>query len=597
MKEVFVILFKLGLRPWILALAIILAFISASLEGISIGLLIPLFNGLIGTDFKFIENIKSLKPVLKLLPENVASHNSGIFALLILLILILIIFKNISYYFSAISVLHQVRSFANKLRKTIYNRYLSFGKLFFDRNNIGSLHQILVTNTDQIARELYLLQNHLYSFFTLFVYLVMMLIISFKLTAIVLLAFPFLYYGLKWIMSKIENASLFYATSYLKMGNKISDALGCIPLVKAYSNEQDERELFAGISDSVEKIEFNIDKKRTLINPIQEVIVFIVVLLLIAWIAFFYLKEHSNTFAGYMVFLLILRRSMSVFGSFNNMKSSFAYLKGPLAEVNKILGDDEKHFIYNGKKIFAGLKDKIEFVSVSFSYMQEISALDKISFSVEKGSVVALVGQTGSGKTTLINLLMRFYEVTSGQILINGVSISEYTLSSLRAQIALVSQETYLFNDSLRSNLIYGLKNIPKESVLIDILKKSRLYDFVRKLPDGLESTLGDKGVKLSGGEKQRVSIARAMLKNAEILILDEATSSLDSETEKLIQEALDELIKNKTVIVIAHRLSTVKNADKIIVLEKGKIIEEGSLTELVNNKERFYDFWEAQRF
>ncbi len=597
MKEIFSILFKFRLSPWILALSIGLSFLSASLEGVSIGLLIPLLNGLISSDFKFLENIKILHKLLNLLPESISRHNSSLFIFLTLLIFASIIIKNILNYFASISVLYQVRRFANNLRKTIYDRYLSFGKLFFDRNNLGNLHQILATNTDQIARELYSLQNHLYNLFTLFVYIIMMICISFKLTAIVLLAFPFLYYSLRWLINKIENTSLSYSNSYSRMGSKISDSLSCIPLVKAYTNEQKEKEWFSHISDSLERIEFNIDKKRTLIPPVQEIIMLCMILLLIVSIAFFYIKEQSATFASYMVFLLILRRSVGTFGSFNNMKASFAYLKGPFTEIKNILSDNEKYFIAEGNKEFKGLKQTIQFDHVSFSYLEGVSTVKDISFTVEKGNIVALVGQSGSGKTTLINLLMRFYEPYSGEISIDGVNINEFTLKSLRSKMALVSQETYLFNTSLRANLTYGLEYVPDDLALIEVLKKAKLYDYVQKLPEGLETTVGDRGVKLSGGEKQRVSIARAMLKNAEILILDEATSSLDSETEKLIQEALNELIKDKTVIVIAHRLSTVKNADKIIVLENGEIQEEGSLSKLVSNKHKFYKYWTAQRF
>jgi ABC-type multidrug transport system fused ATPase/permease subunit len=211
--------------------------------------------------------------------------------------------------------------------------------------------------------------------------------------------------------------------------------------------------------------------------------------------------------------------------------------------------------------------------------------------------MTAIVGQTGSGKTTLINLLMRFYDIPKNSIKIDDDDIKDLTIKSLRRYIAIVSQETQLFNESLRTNLVYGLDNEISDEEAISALKKARLYDYVSKLPEGIDTFIGDKGVKLSGGEKQRLAIARALLKGSEILILDEATSSLDTKTERLIQEAINEAIKDKTSIVIAHRLSTIKHADKIVVLENGNVAEQGTLKELLKMKGLFYQYWEEQKF
>jgi len=197
----------------------------------------------------------------------------------------------------------------------------------------------------------------------------------------------------------------------------------------------------------------------------------------------------------------------------------------------------------------------------------------------------------------LINLILCFYECPPSSIFVDDCDIKEFTAKSLRKHTALVSQETLLFNDSLRANIVYGLHRDVSEEEFIEISKKARLYDFIMSLPDKLDTLIGDRGVMLSGGEKQRVSIARALLKKAEILILDEATSSLDTHTERLIQEAIDEAVKGRTTIVIAHRLSTIRNADKIIVIGNGRVAEEGSLNELLAKKGKFYEYWEEQKF
>ena len=223
--------------------------------------------------------------------------------------------------------------------------------------------------------------------------------------------------------------------------------------------------------------------------------------------------------------------------------------------------------------------------------------LNDINFSIEKGKVTAIVGETGAGKSTIVNLLLRFYDCPPNTIFIDGTDVRRFTVRSLRDHMALVTQEGYLFNDTLKNNILYGLKQDVSNKKLLKAIDKARLSDFVNNLPKGLDTVIGDRGVRLSGGEKQRLAIARAMLKSAEIIILDEATNALDAQTEKLIQGAIYEAIAGKTAIVIAHRFSTIRNADKIVVMENKKIIEEGTVSKLLEEKGKFYQYWQAQRF
>ena len=232
---------------------------------------------------------------------------------------------------------------------------------------------------------------------------------------------------------------------------------------------------------------------------------------------------------------------------------------------------------------------------LSFSYDGNLKILDNVSIKIKSGQTTALVGPSGSGKTTLVHLLLRFYDCSPNSIYIDKTDISKFELESLRAKIALVSQDTQLFNDTLRNNICYGVDKDYDEKDLTRVLEQAKLTDFVESLPKKLETEVGDRGVQLSGGQKQRVSIARAILRAPEILILDEATSALDSSTEKLVQEAIDQLVVNKTVIVIAHRFSTLKNADQIITLDKGKVTEVGALSELLDKGGAFAKLWQDQ--
>jgi subfamily B ATP-binding cassette protein MsbA len=268
-----------------------------------------------------------------------------------------------------------------------------------------------------------------------------------------------------------------------------------------------------------------------------------------------------------------------------------------LREVDKVFNDNDKCFISEGTSELKKIDEKIEFQHLNFSYSQGTEALKDINFSVNKGEMTAIIGSSGGGKTTLINMIMRFYKPSSGRIEIDGVDITNFTLKSLRNKIALVSQETFLFNASLRFNMLYGLNREVDDKTLFDAMEKAQISDFILSLPRGIDTEIGDRGVKLSGGERQRISIARAILKNAEVIILDEATSSLDSITENKIKIAIEELTQDKTTIAIAHRLSTIKNTNNIVVLEKGRIVEQGQPEELLKKKGKFYQYWQEQKF
>lgn len=588
---------KLGLHPFVFLIPALLGFLGAFFEGMSFGLLIPTIKGVIEGDPSFVRNLPLFKDILRWFPHALEGKNSTVFAFLFGLILVSVLAKNFFRYLSAITVSRQLNQFANTLRKFIYGRYLGFGKLFFDQHNVGHLHQILTGHTAVIASHLNVFNQSLYAFFTLAAYLVIMATISWPLTLMIVALFPFFHWAVGWLIRKIAQTSEMHTISTADLARNISNALTCIPLVKAYTNEEREKEWFAHASNQLERFQFNMDKKMLLIAPIQEVILFSTVLLLAGLTSFFWVYEKKGEIAGYLVFFVLLKRSFSTFGAVNYIQASLASIQGPILEIMKILDTGKEYIVPNGTKRFTGLKKEITFNRLNFSYLKGIQTLRDVTFSVEKGKTTALVGPSGAGKTTLISLIMRFYDTPPGTLFLDGVDIREFTSSSLHSKIALVSQETQLFNASFRMNLKYGLNGQVAEREMETAVMKARLSDLIASLPDGLDTEIGDRGVKLSGGEKQRLSLARAILKEAEIIILDEATSALDSMTERLIQEAIDNALQGRTAVVIAHRLSTIKYADKVVVIEKGRIVEEGRLDELLIKKGHFYQYWEAQRF
>jgi ABC-type multidrug transport system fused ATPase/permease subunit len=570
--------------------------LAAFFDVISIVGLIPITKGIISGNFAFTRQFPLFDKLFRGTPGNVIP-NTTIFIILIAVVFFSSVVRSTLQYLAALIISFQVRKFSNIMRQVIFNRYLSFGKMFFDKSNSGYLQTVLLNFPTMVTNELRTIELLMDSIFRLVVYLLIMFIISWRLALLVTLLFPVLNLLLRIIIKKIDKSSKSYALSFAKLSGYASNILTCIPLVKLYSQEKIENSKFAKLSTDIEKIAFSVDKKQKLILPIQEIVFLTAILILVSFAAFIIVKERAGEIATFLVFFFILRRAATSFGHFYSMQASLAIISGPIAALMEMLGDNGKYFIPQGDKEFKGLENAIEIRHLYFSYVPGVEVLNNVSFTINKGSKVAIVGPTGSGKTTLANLLLRFYDCNPESIFIDGVDIRSFTSQSLGKHMSLVSQDPLLFNDTLRNNITYGLNRDVSEDELVMVVKKARLYDYVVNLPEKMETFIGDKGVRLSGGEKQRLSIARAIIKNAEILFLDEATSSLDSHTERLVQEAIDEAVKERTTIVIAHRFSTIKNADGILVIENGKLIEYGPLDELLSKKGKLFEYWQQQKF
>ncbi|KAB2820248.1 MAG: ATP-binding cassette domain-containing protein [Candidatus Dadabacteria bacterium] len=258
--------------------------------------------------------------------------------------------------------------------------------------------------------------------------------------------------------------------------------------------------------------------------------------------------------------------------------------------VFDLVRTDNKTQITDGELVYSGLENGITFDTVTFSYNEgERAALSGTNFFIPKGKTTAIVGKSGAGKSTVINLLLRFYDPQSGSVLIDGKPLPDYEVKSYLRHVGMVSQDTFIFNDTVRNNIAFGLTDDYTDDIIVDAAKRAGADEFISALPEGYDTMLGERGIRLSGGQRQRISIARATLKNPEILILDEATSSLDTATEQLIHRAITELSRNRTVIIIAHRFSTIKNADQIIVLKDGRVVESGCESDLMKLKGEFY--------
>lgn len=602
---------KAGVRWQVFILPSLFSVAAGLAEAVNIAILLPLCRGLVAGNYDFLKTQSWFLRVGGFLHLDRLS-NTLIFALLLATVFISAAGKSICEYFSILIVSKEIRLFSNNLRKLLFGRFITFGKLFFDQSSLGVIYQHLIATTQRISYDLKSYQLALTVLCQLVVYLGTMFAICWQLTLAAFFMFPLLHFASSWLVHKIRISSSEHAAAADELAQKIFNVFSAMLLVKSYHAEELEKKSFARVSDSVERLEFSIDKKDGLIMPLQEFVFLVVMLLLVGVVAVLVRYHVVSDFSKFLVFFYILKRSSSHFKTLNSIRTSYAVSIGQWQNVLGVLEDDGKHFVKSGPKEFRGLSRSIEVKGLSFSYPSRPGALKDCSFVVEKGKMTALVGETGSGKSTVVNLLCRFYEAPKGTVLIDGVDINEFSLGSFYRHVAYVSQDIQLMNDSFRANLLYGLDaaSIPEEKILLT-LERARLSDYVKRLEAGLDTPLkergrrqndatakvGDRGVRLSGGEKQRLSLARAMLKEADILVLDEATSALDSATERLIQDSIMEAARGRTSFVIAHRLSTIKHADKIIVFHDGRVVEEGKLQDLLEKKGRFYELWEAQKF
>ena len=414
------------------------------------------------------------------------------------------------------------------------------------------------------------------------IYLIGMIVISWQLTVFVLVLLPLAGYVMGQVGKKLKRKSLEGQQQWGGLMSQIEETLGGLRIIKAFNAEKKIQARFESSNDRFRRTTIRIYRRQQMAHPMSEFLGTILIVAVLWFGGTLILGKNATidapTFIFYMVILYSVINPLKDFA-----KAGYNIPKGlaSMERVDKILKAENKIKEIPNPKPLKGLNDKIEFKDISFSYDGKREVLKHVNLTVPKGKTIALVGQSGSGKSTLVDLLPRYHDVQEGDITIDGTSIRDVRIADLRSLIGNVNQEAILFNDTFFNNIAFGVENATMEQV-VEAAKIANAHDFIMEKPEGYNMNIGDRGGKLSGGQRQRISIARAILKNPPILILDEATSALDTESERLVQEALERLMKTRTTIAIAHRLSTIKNADEICVLYEGEIVERGKHEELI---------------
>lgn len=587
-------LIRIGLSPAALITPVVFSLIAASFEGISLAALIPFLTAVLSGDFSVVQKIPGFSLIQTAIPDLLQSQTKFV-ALMAGVIAGAALLKNTARYVADVSVAGLVKTAVYKLRQLVFDRCLGYGKLFFDRSSLGHLNQVLMNYTSEVTNPIPQVHQIINMFFSLAIYLTLMALISWPLTLFVVLVFPLMNLALAWLIARVRRYSRIQTEAINDLSKRVFNILSSVPLVKLYDFEAHERERFSKISYQVAHYDYTIVKAQTLVGPLQEGMALITMLLVVGVMAWLNRQGKVIESGSFIVFFYLVLHSITTYGRLHRFQGSLAKATGPMEEIKKILSDEDKHVVPDGVSKLSGLITNIVFKDLKFAYNAATPVLQGVSFTIPARKITALVGPTGAGKTTIVSLLLRLYDCPPGTILLDGADIRNFTAASIRSRLAFVSQDAWLFHDSLWANLTYGLINTTKEAA-ISALKRARLMELVERLPHGLKTEIGDRGVQLSGGEKQRLSIARALLKQAEIVIFDEPTSALDAQTEQLVQAALQEAMQERTVLVIAHRLATIQYADSIVVLEAGRVVEQGTWHELYQqHKGLFRTFWDAQ--
>lgn len=483
---------------------------------------------------------------------------------------------------------------AYQLRLRIFEQLQALSFSYFAKTRSGDLVNSATTEIISLTQTVNWLSVLITQSAIMCAYMISALLLSWQLTLTSFMLFSFLLVALSTLLSKIREASFDRTSAASQYASVMLEFINGIRTVQAFSAQRFERRKLKRAIGEILDAERKTITSQALVGPLSEGAVTLMMLgMLVLSFSVLIPNGHLQS-ASLLTFLFVLVRLIPVSNQVSNARAKLSALAGSMENIKNLLQQEDKHYLPDGHIPFPLLRSCIEFAAVDFSYDGVEPVLQEISFTIDKGKMTALVGGSGAGKSTLMDLLSRFYDPTSGHILLDGLDLREIQTNSLRQKVAIVSQDTFLFHASVRDNIAYALENVEEEAIW-EVLHQAHALEFIQELPHGLDATLGDRGVRLSGGQRQRIAIARALLRDPDILILDEATSALDSVSERLIQESLEALTTGRTVIAIAHRLSTITQADKVIVLEQGRVVEQGKYQELLDKRGRLWTYHQMQ--
>ncbi len=516
--------------------------------------------------------------------------------LIMILVVVIIFLKNIANYLALFFMTVLRNGILKDMRDDMYEKVLSLPVSFFSERRKGDIITRMTADVNEVQwASLIILEIIVKEPLTILFSVIAMLMLNVKLTLFIFIFTPIAGYIISLVGKKLKKDSHEVQQHNSAFISHIEETLSGMKIIKGFNVENRFTKKFKQITYNIFKSSNRLANRQNLAHPVSEFMGVVVIVTILWYGGHMVLVEKSLSPSVFLTFIAlayniltpakaIARAGYAIKKGMASVERIFNILDAKSPLVDKPDAIDKEDFI-----------DKIAFENVSFKYEDEM-VLKNINFNIQKGEMVALVGQSGSGKTTIANLLPRLYDVNEGSIKIDGIDIRNMTKGSLRNLMGLVTQDSVLFNDTVRNNIALGKADATQEEI-IQAAKIANAHEFIMELSKGYDTNIGDSGNRLSGGQKQRLNIARAILKNPPVMVLDEATSALDTESEKLVQDALDKLMENRTSLVIAHRLSTIKNADKIIVMRQGRIEEMGTHQELMQKEGIYHNLIMLQSF
>jgi subfamily B ATP-binding cassette protein MsbA len=572
------------LRPYrgLVTGAVLATFGFAVFDALTIIAMIPLLNTLFQQQPLQVGNAHSIQwlldhtlgPFLRLEPTQ---------QLLLINVFLLIIFflKTVCDFLQSYLVVRLEQAVTRDLRNHAYAHVLDLDMRFFNKTRAGQIIARLTSDADQLRL---LLTKNLIKFATqvlqVVVTIYLLLDTSVSLTLLAVVVLPAMILSWTRFRKRLRRGDRKVLDLGGEVASHLQETVMGVRQVKAAAAEAFEVERFQRLTWQFMKATVRNERLRAIAAPITEMIGATGIVLLL-WFGARQVMRGDMSAAAFIGFLGL---ALKLYGPARWLSRFQSLVQPGLAAAERIFEFMDAPVDVKdqpGARNFEGVRKVVRFENVSFAYEHDVKVLDRVSFDVPVGSILALVGPSGAGKTTIVDLLARFYDPTSGRITVDGVDIREFRIRSLRERMGVVAQDTVLFHDTVRANIAYGLKDV-SQSDIEQAAQAAHAHDFIKQLPNGYQTVLGERGTRLSGGQRQRLAIARAILRDPSILILDEATSALDTESERLVQEATDQLLAGRTVFVIAHRLSTVRHADQILVVREGRIVEQGRHDELL---------------
>ncbi|MBD2167174.1 ABC transporter ATP-binding protein [Calothrix membranacea FACHB-236] len=572
-------------------LALVFSFLAATFEGVSIGFLLSFLQSLTTP------NAQPVKTGIEwfdiaILGINTSVH-SRLYRICLLILLTAWMRATFNYFGQVYTELTQLY-LGDRLRKRIFEQLQSLSLSYFAQIRSGELVNTITTEIERIRQGFSGIAFLFTRGITTFVYLMAMFCLSWQLTIVSIFLFTLLAVALSNLNKRVRESSFDVSVANGDFTTRAIEFINGIRTVHAFGTQDFERKRYFNASNEIVRNSTKVIFVWTLVKPIAEAAATTVLITMIILAFTIFVANGTLQVASLLTFFFVLFRLVPFIQDINGTRAFLSTMQGSADNIKNLLQTKDKPYFKNGTIEFGGLKRSVDLISVDFGYNADNLVLNNITLTIEKGKMTALVGGSGAGKTTLADLIPRFHDVTEGNIYIDEVDIRKFEINSLRRKIAVVSQDTFIFNTSVWNNIAYGTPNA-KEADIKEAARLANALEFILEMPEGFDTQLGDRGVRLSGGQRQRIAIARALLRNPEILILDEATSALDSMTERLIQESLDNIAVGRTVIAIAHRLSTITKADKVVVLEQGRIVEQGKYQELLQQRGKFWEYYQMQ--